>query len=48
MGSGAMKYVPSFMKIGSGIQKFIEGGYADTHTHARAHAHTQRDSNVIP
>jgi hypothetical protein len=26
MGSGAMMYVPSFMKIGSGIQKRM-GGY---------------------
>jgi hypothetical protein len=36
MGSGAVIYVPSFIKIGSGVQKLI-GGYADTHT----------DSNVI-
>jgi hypothetical protein len=26
MGSGAMVYTPSFMKIGSGIQKLIGGG----------------------
>jgi hypothetical protein len=25
MGSGAMTYIPSFIKTGSGIQKFIEG-----------------------
>jgi hypothetical protein len=25
MGSGAMIYIPSFMKIGSGIQKLIRG-----------------------
>jgi hypothetical protein len=25
MGSGAMKYIPSYVKIGSGIQKLIEG-----------------------
>jgi hypothetical protein len=25
MGSGAMIYIPSFTKIGSGIQKFIGG-----------------------
>jgi hypothetical protein len=37
MGSGATIYVPSFMKIGSGVQKLIGGGYTDTHT----------DSNVI-
>jgi hypothetical protein len=29
MGSGAMIYIPSFIKIGSGIQKLI-GGYTDT------------------
>jgi hypothetical protein len=29
MGSG----VPSFIKIGSGIQNLIEEGYTDTHTH---------------
>jgi hypothetical protein len=38
MGSGAVIYVPSFIKIGSGIQK-LRGG--DT----QAHSHT--DSNVI-
>jgi hypothetical protein len=26
MGSGAMIYVPSFMKIGAGVQKLMEGG----------------------
>jgi hypothetical protein len=26
MGSGAMIYIPSFIKIGSGIQKWIGGG----------------------
>jgi hypothetical protein len=38
MGSGAViySYVPSFIKIGSGVQKLI-GVYTDTHT----------DSNVI-
>jgi hypothetical protein len=30
MGSGAMISIPSFIKIGSGIQKFIEG---DLQTH---------------
>jgi hypothetical protein len=29
MGSGAMIYIPSFIKIGSGIQKLIRG---DTET----------------
>jgi hypothetical protein len=32
MGSVAMIYIPVFMKIGSGIQKFIEGD-SQTHTH---------------
>jgi hypothetical protein len=31
MSSGAVTYVPSFIKIGSGVQKLI-GGYTDTHT----------------
>jgi hypothetical protein len=30
MGSGAVIYIPSFIKIGSGVQKLI-GGYTDTH-----------------
>jgi hypothetical protein len=38
MGSGAMIYVPSFIKIGSGVQKLI-GRETKTHTHT--------DSNVI-
>jgi hypothetical protein len=37
MGSGAVIYVPSFIKIGSGVQKSIGG--IQKHTHA--------DSNVI-
>jgi hypothetical protein len=32
MGSGAVIYVPSYVKIGSGVQKLM-GGYIDTHTH---------------
>jgi hypothetical protein len=32
MGSGATIYIPSFMKIGSGIQKFHGGVYTDTET----------------
>jgi hypothetical protein len=35
MGSGAMIYVPSVIKIGSGVQKLIGG------------VHTDTDSNVI-
>jgi hypothetical protein len=37
MGSGAVIYVPIFIKIGSGVQKLIRRGYTDTHT----------DNNVI-
>jgi hypothetical protein len=33
MGSGAAIYVPSFMKIGSGVQKLIRGTHRHTHTH---------------
>jgi hypothetical protein len=36
MGSGAMIYVPSFIKIGSSVQKLIRG----IHTHAHGQ---QRD-----
>jgi hypothetical protein len=32
MGSGAVIYVPSFIKIGSGIQK-LTGRDSQTHTH---------------
>jgi hypothetical protein len=34
MGSGAVIYVPSFIKIGSGIQKLI-GGDTQTHTDSK-------------
>jgi hypothetical protein len=40
MGSGAVIYVPSFIKIGSGIQKLIGG--IDIHTHTHTHGQ-QRD-----
>jgi hypothetical protein len=33
MGSVAMIYTPSFIKIGSGIPKLIMGEYMDTQTH---------------
>jgi Uri superfamily endonuclease len=39
MGSGAVKYGPSFIKIGSGIQKLIR--------RIQRHTHTHTDSNVI-
>jgi hypothetical protein len=32
MGSGAMTYVPSFIKIGSGIRMLIGGGDLQTHS----------------
>jgi hypothetical protein len=32
MASGAMMYIPSFIKIGSAIQKLIGGIYIDTQT----------------
>jgi hypothetical protein len=33
MGLGAVIYVPSFIKIGSGIQKLLIGIYRQTGTH---------------
>jgi hypothetical protein len=30
MGAGAVIYVPSFIKIGSGIQRLIKGGYTNS------------------
>jgi hypothetical protein len=30
MGSGAMIYIPSFIKIGSGIQKLLRGKHIQT------------------
>jgi hypothetical protein len=40
MGSGAVIYVPSFIKIGSGVRKLIRGRYTGTHTHTHGQ---QRD-----
>jgi hypothetical protein len=37
MDSGTMIYIPSFIKIGSGIQKFMGDTYTDR----------ERDTNVI-
>jgi hypothetical protein len=31
MGSGAMIYIPSFIQIGSEIQKLMDRGHAQTH-----------------
>jgi hypothetical protein len=41
MGSGAVIYVPSFIKIGSDVQKLIRGIHRHTHTQ------THTDSDVI-
>jgi hypothetical protein len=30
MGSSTMIYIPGFIKIGSGIQKLMVGGFTDT------------------
>jgi hypothetical protein len=35
MGSGAVKYIQIFIKIGSGVQNLIGGGYKDTHRQQR-------------
>jgi hypothetical protein len=40
MCSVVMIYIPSFIKIGSGIQKLIEGEYIDTQTALRPHTPT--------
>jgi hypothetical protein len=39
MDSGVVIYVRSFIKIGSGIQKLIGGGYTDTHTRTGTWSH---------
>jgi hypothetical protein len=35
MGSGAVIYVPSFIQIGSGIQKLLGGTHRQTNTHTK-------------
>jgi hypothetical protein len=40
MGSGGKIYIPSFIKIGSGIQKLIVGEYTDTGKGWRSHEPT--------
>jgi hypothetical protein len=35
MGSGAVIYVPSLIKIGSGVQKLMGGIRRHTHTHGQ-------------
>jgi hypothetical protein len=43
MVSGAVLYVPSYIKIGSSVQKLIGGGgFTQAHTHTHTHAQ-QRD-----
>jgi hypothetical protein len=42
MGSDAVIYVPSFIKIRSGVQMSVRGN-TQTHTHKQTHT----DSNVI-
>jgi hypothetical protein len=40
MGSGAVIYVPSFIKIDSGVQKLIRGIRRHTHTHTHTRTAT--------
>jgi hypothetical protein len=40
MGSGVMTYIPSDIKIGSGIQKLLRGGFTDTQTAWSSHKTT--------
>jgi hypothetical protein len=40
MDPGAKKYIPSFVKICSGIQKLIEWGFSDTQAGLRLHKPT--------
>jgi hypothetical protein len=42
MGSGAVIYIPSFIKIGSGVQKFIGGMHRHTQTNIHTHTHGQQ------
>jgi hypothetical protein len=40
IGTGAMIYIPSFIRIGSGMQKLIgRGGYTDSTEFERAYFH---------
>jgi hypothetical protein len=40
MGSGAIIYIPSFIKIGSAIKKLMGEGYTDTQAAWRSHKPT--------
>jgi hypothetical protein len=42
MGLGAVIYVPSFIKIGSGIQKSTRGIHRHTLTHTHTHTHPEK------
>jgi hypothetical protein len=42
MGSGAVIYIPNFIKIGSGVKKLIGG----IHTHKHTHAHGQQLDHI--
>jgi hypothetical protein len=44
MGSDAVIYVPSFIKICSGVQKLICGIH--THTHKQKHTHGQQHDRI--
>jgi hypothetical protein len=44
MGSGTVIYVPSFVKIGSGVQKLLMGGEVYRHTHKHTH---EQQRNLI-
>jgi hypothetical protein len=45
MGSGAITYIPSVIKIGSGIQKLMRGGgYTGTKTGWKSH----KKGKVVP
>jgi hypothetical protein len=47
MGSGAVICVPSFIKIGSGVQKLMGGGgYTDTNKHTHTHTHGQQRDHI--
>jgi hypothetical protein len=44
MGSGAVIYVQSFIKIGSDVQKLIGEGDTQTHTHTHTHTHIRTET----
>jgi hypothetical protein len=49
MGSGAVIYVPSFIKIGSGVQMLIRGDIqTQTNTHTRTATQEPLQSTDLP